>query len=623
MLLGAATLQGAIAGEIPWTDSAYYHFAQDQSLETLIRDFTAIQGIDVVISSSLGGTVNGIFENIPPSEFWDNLTKVYNLAWFFDGSALYVYPNTLISTKVIPMSSQESAALKEILVEMDLAGSNNSVRYMPSTRMMVVSGPPRFMEVVQAFLEKIQVNTIQNFTDETVVQIFPLKYAFAYDVSLDVGTDGNGSVQVEGVATLLQRIISGINTIPPPIQGSVSIGRSQANGQSVEGVLQKKVAEAAEKNAQRIASASSAERVPSEKSAAKEKSGSVSLEKVKESLPPSLGAQMGKGPAAAAESPRTSHITSITHDARLNAVIIRDRLELMPFYQALIDRFDVPTKAVEIRVAIVDVNVGNSRQMGLNVVQFLNGNRELSWRPLGGDADASSGEDSSFFAKLSNLIGYDTIGARLQALEDANVTKTFSRPSVLTLDNLAAVISQSDQAYVSVAGTEAVDLFSVSATVSLRVIPHIVELEDGDGNLDRQIKLFVNINDGLLDVSGSHPKVSTSQISTQTVLREGQSLVVGGYYKERHGKQKKGIPILTQLPFIGRAFSISSKNMDTVERLFIISPRIIELTAEEGDPYAQFFKKTSLDGKPFFGLKNFRLGEKRHRAPIRRTLAGH
>jgi type III secretion protein C len=280
----------------------------------------------------------------------------------------------------------------------------------------------------------------------------------------------------------------------------------------------------------------------------------------------------------------------------------------MPFYQALIDRFDVQTRAVEIQVAIVNVDVGQSRSMGLDVVQFLKGgNRELSWRPGGGDASLD-GEDASLFTSLGAIIaGYD-VAARLQAMESSNVAKTLSRPSVLTLDNIAAAITRSDQTYVKVAGTYSADLFTVSSSLALRVIPHVIDVEDADGQSSRQIKLFVSVEDGVMSATGGAdgmPMVSSSQINTQAVLEEGQSLIVGGYFKEEHLKKASGVPFLKNLPVIGRLFSIDSTMVATVERLFIISPRIIELSAGDSTAYNHFFTPSNLKGKPILDMGDF------------------
>ncbi|MDR3117195.1 MAG: hypothetical protein LBT98_01330 [Puniceicoccales bacterium] len=582
-ILSAAILSAAAlgwAGEIPWTDSTYYHFAQNQSLDSLVRDFAAIQGIDVMIGAPLGGTVNGIFESIPPGEFWDNLTRAYNLAWFYDGSVLYIYPGSQITTQVIAMSQQESQALKAIVGELDFAGSNTGLRYIPATRMMVASGPPRFLEVVRSLLDKIQVNIVQNLADETVVQIFPLKYAFAYDVTLTVGT-GEG-VTVEGIATILQRIISGINTIPQTSSASVAIGAMPGGPRpkAMEGVLGPR---------QETSPAAPVPEVPAKKAGDEKKSSSSGV----------------KVQTPSSSNPLASHVTSISYDARLNAVIIRDQKDLMPFYQALIERFDVPTRAVEIQVAMVDVDVGRSRSLGLDVLEFLgNGEktREFLCLPVGEEGSAPT-----FTAAISGILGYD-VGARISALEAATVAKTLSRPSLLTLDNLAAVISRSDQTFISVAGSYSADLFPVSATLSLTVIPHIIDLEQSDGTVARQFKLFVSIQDGTMSALGGAsgmPRVSSTQINTQAVLDEGQSLVVGGYYKEDHSHIRKGIPFMRTLPLLGRLFGSDDTKVSNLERLFIISPRIVEISAEDGDPYGQFFRKANLSGKATLRPKEF------------------
>lgn len=598
ILLVIGFLCPLMGGEIPWSDATYYHFAQDQNLDDLIRDFTAIQGLDVVISPQVSGTVNGIFENIPPEEFWDNLMKVYNLTWFFDGSILHVYTGTEIQTEILQMTLAEANTLKAIIGELDFASANTSLRFLPEMKMLVASGPPRFMSILHRFADRVQMKTVQSLVDDTVVQIFPLKYAFAYDVSLDVGT--GGGIQIEGVATMLQRILSGVNTIPTTEGTPVGLGH-RSTVQQMEGVLKQKNAQGM---AETFHNVSNGQQRVQQKTA----DGTESKPTVKSPIGFFKSEKAEDKPAE--ERKITPHITSITYDARLNAVIIRDRKDLMPFYQSLIERFDVPTKALEIQVAIVDVNVGRSRRMGLDVTQFLNGSKDITIRPTGGDIGLDS-SNSNFFGKFSKVISDYDIAARVQALETASAAKTLSRPSVLTLDNIAAVISQSNETYVQVEGSFSSDLFTISAQISLRVIPHIIDIERPDGTIQRKVKLFVNIQDGSISPTGGSngmPSVNNSQINTQSVLNEGQSLVVGGYYHESHFKTKSGVPVLKKLPIVGSLFRQSSNNAETMERLFIISPRIVEVSASGEDPYSQFFRPTELRGKEILTPEEFGAG---------------
>jgi type III secretion protein C len=505
------------------------------------------------------------------------------------------------------------------MADLDFAGSNTVLRYVPDTRMMVASGPPRFLEVLHTFLSKVQTNTIQNFADETVVQIFPLKYAFAYDVTLDVG-NGNG-VSIEGVATLLTRILSGMNTIPNVMQESVLLG-SPNKPSTMDGVIKQ---QSAANQAQQMAA-----QAAQKEQEAKKQSTQVSQLKgiTKPSSRPLRTTDDKKTKTSVEETEARSlmgKFTSITYDARQNAVIIRDRKELMPFYQSLIERFDVPMKAVEIDVAIVDINVGRSRKMGIDVLEFLNGERSLLWRPEGGDLSLDD-KNLNFYLKVPNL-GGSGITARLQALESSSAAKTLSRPSVLTLDNIAAVISNNRETYVPVAGAYATDLFTVSAKVALRVIPHIIDIPRDDGTVERKIKLFVSIEDGTMsDTGGSAgmPMVSSSQINTQSILNEGQSLIVGGYYYEHHSDGRRGIPVLKNLPVVGRLFSMADRATETMERLFIISPRVVELSPNESDPYEKFFQKSNLSGKPTLNMDEFAIPKQpRRKGKIKRSQYGH
>ncbi|MDR0727311.1 MAG: hypothetical protein LBF26_00210 [Puniceicoccales bacterium] len=613
LVIGLFLLSDSLqAGEIPWTDEHYYHFAQNQDLNALIHDFTAIQHVDVIIGAPLSGIVNGIFENIAPNEFWERLSKAYNLIWFYDGTALYVYPGTEIKTEVISMTPQEAASLRKVMADLDFAGSNTVLRYVPDTKMMVASGPPRFLEVLRTFLSKVQTNTIQNFADETVVQIFPLKYAFAYDVTLDVGT-GSG-VSIEGVATLLTRILSGMNTIPNVMQESVLLGAPNKPN-TVDGVLKQQSAVSTAVNQAQQMAAQAAQQEQEAKKQSTQVSQLKGITKLSTKPLRTTDDKKTKTTAEEAESRSlTGKFTSITYDARQNAVIIRDRKDLMPFYQSLIERFDVPTKAVEIDVAIVDINVGRSHKMGIDVLEFLNGERSLLWRPEGGDLTLDD-KNLNFYLKVPNM-GSAGITARLQALESSSAAKTLSRPSVLTLDNIAAVISNNRETYVPVAGAYATDLFTVSAKVALRVIPHIIDIPRDDGTVERKIKLFVSIEDGTMsDTGGSAgmPMVTSSQINTQSILNEGQSLIVGGYYYEHHSDGRRGIPVLKNLPVIGRLFSMADRATETMERLFIISPRVVELSPDEGDPYEKFFQRSNLSGKPTLNMDEFAIPEKPHR----------
>lgn len=124
-----------------------------------------------------------------------------------------------------------------------------------------------------------------------------------------------------------------------------------------------------------------------------------------------------------------------------------------------------------------------------------------------------------------------------------------------------------------VAGERDVDLFPVSYGIILKVTPHVIR--EGDEN---RIKLVVNVEDGSASTEekvDNIPVVQKSSIHTQAVVKEEESLLIGGYYHESEFRTVGGIPCLMHVPFAGYLFKEDRKVSKRAERMFLITPRII------------------------------------------------
>jgi type III secretion protein C len=128
--------------------------------------------------------------------------------------------------------------------------------------------------------------------------------------------------------------------------------------------------------------------------------------------------------------------------------------------------------------------------------------------------------------------------------------------------------------YVRVAGEFDVDLFNVIAGTTLRVTPHVFH-EGGDA-LPR-IRLLVNIEDGTLTDArvDQIPIVDRSAINTQSLIAEGESLLIGGLVREETSSAVSKVPVLGSIPLLGRLFRRTAKSTARIERLFLITPRLI------------------------------------------------
>lgn len=153
------------------------------------------------------------------------------------------------------------------------------------------------------------------------------------------------------------------------------------------------------------------------------------------------------------------------------------------------------------------------------------------------------------------------------------------RPSVLTVDNVQATLENTSTYYIQVEGYQAVDLFKVEAGTVLRVTPHIIRNERGQTS----IKLAVSVQDDQNDSKdapvsdNSVPPIKQTKINTQAIVGAGQSLLIGGYYYEQKSTDASGIPILMHIPVLGNLFKTTSKGTKRMERLILITPKVIHL----------------------------------------------
>jgi type III secretion protein C len=283
----------------------------------------------------------------------------------------------------------------------------------------------------------------------------------------------------------------------------------------------------------------------------------------------------------------------IVVDGRLNAIIVRDFGSRMPMYDQLIEMLDVPTRAIEITAAIVDVDVTNGKDFGLEFLGSYTAKDGNIYR-FGFEADRDQFDGGqappttqASFLDGTNLVrggglnvaaliggeGFDLL-TRLRALQTKGTADVVSSPSVLTMENIEAVIRSNETFYVRVAGEQEVDLFDVTAGVQFRVTPNVVE-----NNGERSFRLQLDITDGnFQDVSVDEvPGTRESAITTQAMVPESKTLLVGGYFIERKVDNTRQVPILGDIPWVGNAFKRKEATNERKQRFFFITPRLVDV----------------------------------------------
>jgi type III secretion protein C len=246
-------------------------------------------------------------------------------------------------------------------------------------------------------------------------------------------------------------------------------------------------------------------------------------------------------------------------DARQNAVIVRDKKIDLPLYSKLIEQLDHKPRLVEISVSIIDVDAQNLGQLGIDWSATAR---------IGGGSVNFNGPDSP--GDFSTVIG-DT-GAfmiRLNLLEETAKARVLSRPSVLTLSNMQAVLDRNITFYTKLVADKVAKLESISTGSLLRVTPRVID-EDGHAN----IMLSLSIEDGRqtspLSRAEPLPQTLNSEITTHALLKSGQALLLGGFVQDEEREGTRKIPLLGDIPVLGKLFGTQKKSNRRAVRLFLL-----------------------------------------------------
>lgn len=273
----------------------------------------------------------------------------------------------------------------------------------------------------------------------------------------------------------------------------------------------------------------------------------------------------GSAPTSTSNVPTAQGLPMFSADPRQNAVIVRDRSANMEGYRQLISQLDLRPQMIEISVTIIDVDAGDISQLGID------------WSvatTLGGGSLGFNNDNGSLDSGFSSVIK-DTphFMVRLSALEKNSRAYVLSQPSVVTLNNIQAVLDKNVTFYTKLEGDKVAKLESVTTGSLLRVTPRLLE-QNGKQN----IMLNLNIQDGQqsapINQDEPLPGVQDSQIASQAMLQAGQSLLLGGFKQDKQIQSEKKIPLLGSIPVLGHLFSTKTNQMHSVIRLFLIKASV-------------------------------------------------
>ena len=502
----------AATNSIPWRVPNYTLNAREMEVRDALETFGVAEGVPVILSQAVKGSFSGVFTDMPAAEFLDRMATVNNLSWYYDGAAIYVSGAGETLSTLIDLRYMKAGEVRTMLSDLGVEDARFPIKTASDDELLMVSGPPRYVQLVSEMISKADSLREQRTFNEVVTRLFPLKHTWADNVSFRVST-AESQLQITGIARMLEELMA------------------QSGG------------------------------------TARESTGTNGVEQSDDRLKDRLGS--GFQPVIRPEN-------------RLNAVVVRDSATRMPMYEKLIAEMDKPQKLVEIGVTVVEMNQGDALDWQLSIK--ATGNRNKWSGGVGSNAgnmlEASSLQGKGIEGSITYLGDHIHVMASLAALKTKNKTRSISRTSIVTLNNLAAELSDEQSYHARVVGEKVAQMETVTAGTRLQLKPRV--LPSGDTNVADMVWVSLVMKDGGFEPVSvdAMPMDRTATLTTQAAIYEGESILLAGYLRDVDEDAGWGIPYLRDIPWIGWLFGGVSATKQTVQRMFILTPHVIDLEVE-------------------------------------------
>jgi type IV pilus assembly protein PilQ len=190
--------------------------------------------------------------------------------------------------------------------------------------------------------------------------------------------------------------------------------------------------------------------------------------------------------------------------------------------------------------------------------------------PLFSNLGVTSPTSGLSFVNASNNVQIDAI---LTAAESRGLVKILSRPRVVTQNNIQAIVKQGTRVPITtqsqLGGPPTVTY--IDAFLRLTVIPQITS--------EKTIFLNVDVENTTPDYSHevlNNPSLITQQATTQVLVTDGGTVVIGGVIQTNNSIAIAQVPLLGNIPWLGNLFKHTTVSTASEELIFFITPRIIE-----------------------------------------------
>jgi len=292
----------------------------------------------------------------------------------------------------------------------------------------------------------------------------------------------------------------------------------------------------------------------------------------------------------------------VVADERTNSLIVSDIPAVLPQIDRMIQQMDRKTQEVEIEARVVAATRSFARDIGVqlgfgwgNGTSAIGGVGNVGKSPIvvGSQVNPfyqvtgtpSTGTQIPLFSNLgatgptsglsfinaSNAMQIDVL---LTMAESRGLLKVLSRPRIVTQNNIQAVVKQGTKIPIvtqAQLGGPPTSTY-VDAFLRLTVTPQITS----EGTIFLNVDVENTLPDFSREDSQGNPTLSTQQATTQVLVTDGGTVVIGGVIQTQNSLAVSQVPLLGDIPYLGNLFKHRSVTTSNQELIFFITPRIIQ-----------------------------------------------
>jgi type II secretory pathway component GspD/PulD (secretin) len=582
LLLSAplARAQSQSQAQIPWdTTLTITRTSSDEDIKTVLRSLLQANGVSAIFAPEVQGTVSFRMDKVPISAAFEQLIDEHGLAYAYNPASNAVTVTSIAagaaragSATFVPLDQVPYDELTRAMNSFGIAA--RGVKYDSGTRTVAISGDPQHVQEVADLIKTLETahqkererlgadrtrelqlkkaeltqqayQELKNFQ----VKVIPLRFT---DVGPTTKQFQGRTVTIPGIMDTLTSIL-GITPVAP---SALAAPASAPSG-----------------------------------------------------LPPDAGAPDVSGVPDATllgQAAQLGH-PRISIDQRTNSVVVQGTPEAIASVEKIIHELDRPLQMVQIEVTIAQADLGVARQLGvdwrgsalnadgtpISAAIDTGTNAPRIGNNIAGNGFSTTGLDALSLLPVPGTPGQATaafvvkgaegaLQAQLQALASKDRARILSAPRLVTLDNITARITRSQNIFVQVdtrgaqgGGLGGVGLQEIQTGLTLEITPSIVPAETDRNEALVRLNLRAENSTPGAGVFGQID-VKSQEVQTNVLVPDGATFVIGGLFDDSSLSSETGVPFLKDIPLLGALFRNTTNSKSLGETIFFITPHLVD-----------------------------------------------